>query len=388
MPPVPRASPDESATLREVVREWGRIGVVGFGGPPAHVALLRDLVVDRRGWLDAREFEDANAACGLLPGPASTQLAIYCAQRVAGLAGAVCGGLAFILPGLALILVLAAASLGSSPPTWLLAVAAGAGGAVVAVVVQAGVVLGRSSLASLRGARLVRAVAYVALGAAATVAFGPGVVVVLLACGAIELLVRRGPQRVAGAHAWLAALPVAATTDLPELAWTAFKVGALAYGGGFVIIPLMQADAVDAYGWMTEAEFLNAVAFGQLTPGPVTQTVAVVGWAAAGLGGALLAALVAFLPSFLVVGLGGARFEALRANVSARAFLDGAGPAAIGAIIGAAVPLAGALEEPWQAAVVAAAAAALLARRTPILVLLGGAAAGLLAAAVGADIPR
>src|SRR3712207_834117 len=112
----------------------------------------------------------------------------------------------------------------------------------------------------------------------------------------------------------------------------------------------MQADAVEAYDWMTQTEFLNGVAFGQLTPGPVVQTVAVVGWAAAGLGGALLAAFVAFLPSFLIIGLGGERFERLRASLNARAFLDGAGPAAIGAIIGAAVPLADALVEPWQIA--------------------------------------
>src|ERR671916_1326179 len=91
--------------LSVVLKEWGRIGVVGFGGPPAHVALLRELVVERRAWMDGREFEDANAACGLLPGPASTQLAIYCAQRVGGVAGAVVGGLAFIVPGLLLILV-------------------------------------------------------------------------------------------------------------------------------------------------------------------------------------------------------------------------------------------------------------------------------------------
>jgi len=377
-----------SVPLSHVVREWGRIGVVGFGGPPAHVALLRDLVVDRRGWLDAREFEDANAACGLLPGPASTQLAIYCAQRVGGVAGAVFGGLAFITPGLILILLLAAASLGSSPPSWLLAVAAGAGAAVVAVVVQAGVVLGASSLGGLRGGRLVRAGAYIVVGAAATVVVGPLVVVVLLACGLVELLVRRG-LTVASArvHAWIALLPVAAVGDLPELTWTALKVGALSYGGGFVIIPLMQADAVEGSGWMTHAEFLNAVAFGQLTPGPVTQTVAVVGYAAGGLGGGLLAALIAFLPSFLVVGLGGARFRAFRENAGARAFLDGAGPAAVGAIVGAAVPLAAAVSEPWQVAVVALAAVALVARRPPILVLVGGACAGVVALAAGAPIP-
>src|SRR3712207_8091847 len=106
--------------------------------------------------------------------------------------------------------------------------------------------------------------------------------------------------------------PSTGVAALPALVWTALKVGALSYGGGFVIIPLMQADAVDAYAWMTDAEFLNAVAFGQLTPGPVVQTVAVVGYAAAGLGGGLLAAFVAFLPSFLVIGLVGERFAALR----------------------------------------------------------------------------
>ena len=374
--------------LSVVLREWGRIGVIGFGGPPVHVALLRDLVVDRRAWIDSREFEDANAACGLLPGPASTQLAIYCAQRVAGFRGALVGGLAFILPGLCLILLLAAASLGGSPPLWLLALAAGAGAAVVPVVVHAGVVLARASFAGIGGARVVRAAAYVGFGAAAAVVIGAGVVLVLLACGLLELFVRRGFVARVSSHAWLAVVVLAAASDLPRLVWTAFKVGALAYGGGFVIIPLMQADAVEAYGWMTQTEFLNAVAFGQLTPGPVTQTVAVVGWAAAGFGGALLAALVAFLPSFVVVGLGGSRFQALRANTSARAFLDGAGPAAIGAIIGAAVPLADALAEPWQVAVAVLAAVALLARRTPITVLLGGAVAGLLAALLGADVPR
>ena len=379
-----------TAGLGEVLREWGRIGVVGFGGPPAHVALLRDLVVDRRGWMDAREFEDANAACGLLPGPASTQLAIFCAQRVAGVAGALVGGLAFVLPGLVLILVLAAASLGAAPPRWLLAVAAGAGAAVVAVVVQAGVTLGRSSLEGLQGARRARAALYAVAGVVATILAGAGVVLVLLACGLVELLIRRRPRAVAGAHGW-PALEVlgAAVGDLPELAWTAFKVGALSYGGGFVIIPLMQADAVQAYGWMTQAEFLDAVAFGQLTPGPVTQTVSVVGYAAGGLGGALLAAAVAFAPSFLAIMLGGRRFEALRGNAGARAFLDGAGPAAVGAILGAAVPLAGALEASWQVAVAVAAAVALAARRSPIAVLLAAAAAGVMAVlALGAPLPR
>ncbi len=351
-----------------VLREWARIGAIGFGGPPAHVALLRDLCVERRGWIGAREFEDANAACGLLPGPASTQLAIYCARRVGGPAGAVAGGLAFILPGLVLLIAISAVALADRPPDWIGALGAGAGAAVVAVVVQAGVALARTSL---RGAR---SVGYLVAGAAATVLAGPGVVLVLLAAGLLELAIRRRPPRPGNAAAYAAALPA--------VAWLAFKVGALSYGGGFVIIPLMQADAVGAYGWMTRAEFLDAVAYGQLTPGPVTQTVAAVGYAAAGLGGAALAAAMAFLPSFAIVLLAGERFEALRSSARARAFLDGAGPAAVGAILGAAVPLAAAIDAPWQYAVALAAAAALSLGRAPTLVLVGGALAGLLALAV------
>ena len=148
----------------------------------------------------------------------------------------------------------------------------------------------------------------------------------------------------------------------------------------------MQADAVDAHGWMTPAEFLNAVAFGQLTPGPVVQTVAVVGYAAAGLGGALLAALVAFAPSFVFVIVLAPRFHGLRANVSARAFLDGAGPAAIGAILGAALLLLDGLHHAWQWVLLVAAAAALAAGRPAIVVLVVGLGVGLAAWALGAPV--
>jgi chromate transporter len=366
--------------LPTVLREWGRLGLIGFGGPPAHVALLRELVVDRHRWIEAREFEDANAACQLLPGPGSTQLAIYCAQRVGGLAGALVGGLAFILPGLAIVIAVAALALGSAPPRWILGIGAGAGAAVVAVIVQAGLSLGRGALASRAD---VRGPAYIAVGFAATVVAGPYVVLVLLAAGFVELAWQR--RGWVALHVW--PLAVVGAAALPGLAWTAFKVGALSYGGGFVVIPLMQEDAVERYRWMTDSEFLNAVAFGQLTPGPVTHTVALVGWAAAGLGGALLAAAIAFAPSFLVVVLGGERFGRLRANRGARAFLDGAGPAAVGAILGAAVPLATGLGEWWQVVVLAGAAALLARGRAPLWPLAGGALAGLLVALAGGPLP-
>ncbi len=355
-----------------VVREWGRIGLVGFGGPPAHVALLRELCVERRGWIDARAFEDANAACGLLPGPASTQLAIWCAHRVAGRRGALLGGLVFIVPGLVAVLALAALTLQDAPPAWVLGAAAGAGAAVVAVVADAGLGLVRSSLT---GEHAVRRATYLVVGAAATVALGPVVVLVLLLCGLTELALRRAP-----------AGPTLAT--YPALLWMAFKVGALSYGGGFVIIPLMRADAVDARGWLSQAEFLNAVALGQLTPGPVVQTVAAVGYGAAGIPGGLAASVLAFAPSFgLVLGLA-PRFERLRGNAGARAFLDGAGPAAVGAILGAAVLLLGGVEEPWQVAVLAGAALALRGRRAGVVPVLATAAlAGVAVGVAGGPLP-
>jgi chromate transporter len=371
--------------LRVVLREWGRIGCLGFGGPPAHIALLRELVVARRGWLSAEEVEDAIAACNLLPGPASTQLAIFTAWRVRGPAGALAGGLAFILPGLIAILALSALFLAGSPPDWVRGAGKGAGAAVAAVAVQAGLALVPASWARAatppadpshaRGVVTghVRWVVYAVLGGIAAAVSGPWVVLVLLACGSFELVRRR-----AASVAWPVLI---AAANLGGLAWVALKVGALSYGGGFVIVPLMQGDAVDRHHWMTGEQFLSAVALGQVTPGPVTHTVAAVGYAAAGAGGALLAAAVAFAPSFAFVLLGAPRFDRLRAHPDARAFLDGAGPAAIGAILGSSVALARELTEPWQAAVLAAAAVALLAlRRGVVATLVAAGVAGALIA--------
>ncbi|HEX3734496.1 MAG TPA: chromate efflux transporter [Solirubrobacterales bacterium] len=373
----------------EIVREWGRIGCIGFGGPPAHIALLRELCVERRGWLSAHEFEDAIAACNLLPGPASTQLAIFCAWRVGGRWGALLGGLGFVLPGLLAILGLSVLFLAGSPPAWVRGAGAGAGAAVAAVAVQAGLGLVPSSWDRARAHA--RWVAYALLGGVAAALIGAWLVLVLIACGLAEILFRRArtPGQGLGLQAWpVLAVVGGAGGGLLALAWTALKVGALSYGGGFVIVPLMQGDAVHRYHWMSGPQFLNAVALGQVTPGPVTHTVAVVGYAAAGIGGALLAAFVAFLPSFSFVLLGARHFDRLRRNAAVLAFLDGAGPAAIGAILGSAVPLGLALTEPWQVAMLAAAAAALLlARRSVVPVLLAAGALGALVGLLGGAVP-
>jgi len=369
-------------SLTTIVREWGRIGCIGFGGPPTHIALLRDLCVRKRGWLTERDFEDAIAACNLLPGPASTQLAIYCAWRLRGRLGGLVGGVAFIVPGLTLIIGLAAVFLASAPPRWVLGAGAGAGAAVAAVAVRAGASLAPGSWARVISAGRLRWIAYAVAGAAAAALVGAWVVLVLLVCGAIELLIQRGSTA-----AFFPLFAAAPAGGLLALVWVAFKVGALSYGGGFVIVPLMQADAVSHYHWMTAAQFLNAVALGQVTPGPVVQTVAVVGYAARGIGGAILAALVAFTPSFAFILVGGDRFDRIRKDARARAFLDGAGPAAIGAIVGAAVPLARAMHENWQFGVLAAAAVVLLLlRRSIVVTLLLAGAVGVIAALAGAPL--
>jgi len=375
-----------------ILREWLRIGVTGFGGPPAHISLLRRLCVSERAWLAPEDFEDALATVNLLPGPASTQLAIYCAWRLRGALGAVIGGVSFIVPGLIAILALSALFLSADPPSWVRGAAAGAGSAVAAVALHAAFELVPASWqrAGHRRAQRLRWLAYAAAGVASAATLGPYLVLVLLACGVIEMAAR-APGRRPGALA--VALPVLARAAVPvvggtaALAWVAFKVGALSYGGGFVIIPLMQSDAVQRYHWLTAGQFLNAVALGQITPGPVVQTVAVVGYGAAGLAGGLLAALVAFSPSFAFVLIGGPHFHRLKASPRAQAFLTGAGPAAIGAIAGAAVPLALALSHTWQLAVLAGAMAWLFgARRGVVSTLIGAALLGVLAAAIGLPV--
>jgi chromate transporter len=442
-PPVP---------LGTIAREWGRIGCIGFGGPPAHIALLRTLCVQDQHWLPPDDFEDGLAACNLLPGPASTQLAIFCAWRLRGAAGAILGGVCFIVPGLVIILGLAALFLAPRPPGWIAGAAAGAGAAVPAVAVAAAAGLipsswqrataslasgsraARSGGSSARDARPAdsgaadaeapgsgaagagtaedrageskpgtraahgRWIGYLVAGGVAAATVGPWLVLVLAACGLTEVAVRirrdrhpsapgrPRPPGLPGALLPLAAA-VPAAAGLLAVAWEGFKVGALSYGGGFVIIPLMQHDAVHTYHWMTAGQFLSAVALGQVTPGPVVQTVAVVGYAAAGVGGGLLAALVAFTPSFLFVLGGGRYFDRLRASAAVQAFLTGAGPAAIGAIAGAAVPLALALAHLWQLGLLALAVIWLLGlRRGVVSAILGAAGLGVLAFAAGAPV--
>jgi chromate transporter len=379
-------------SLITIAGEWTRIGCIGFGGPPNHIILLRKLCVEDRRWIDGREFEDGIAAANLLPGPASTQLAILCAWRLRGTLGALIGGVCFIVPGLVLILALSALFLERNAPAWVLGAAAGAGAAVPAVALNAAWSLVPASRKLMESRRLEHArwFFYVVVGAVAAALVGSYLVLVLVACGLVEVVVRGGERRRSlGSTAMSPAMigHLGAVGGFGAIAWVALKVGALSYGGGFVIIPLMQHDVVSTYHWMSGPQFLSVVALGQITPGPVVQTVAAVGYAARGLGGGLLAAFLVFTPSFVFVIVGAPHFDRVRSNASVRSFFRGAGPAVIGAIAGSAIPLGRALTHPWQISVLAGALLLLLVfRRNVVICLILAGAIGLLLGLSGVSV--
>jgi chromate transporter len=230
---------------------------------------------------------------------------------------------------------------------WVLGAAGGAGAGVAVVALNAAYQLVPGSWQRFTSTQRARWFVYAILGVLCTNFLPAFVVLVLLACGLFEVMLRASDQRL-GLMGPLALGHGAALTGMGAVCWVALKVGALSYGGGFVIIPLMQHDVVSTYHWMTNAQFLNAVALGQITPGPVAQTVAVVGYSARGLTGALLAAFIAFAPSFIFVLIGAPRFEKIRTNKNVASFFAGAGTAVLGAIAGASVPLTRALHHGWQ----------------------------------------
>jgi len=340
--------------------------------------MFRDLCVNERKWISESEFEDAVAAVNLLPGPASTQLAIYLAWKQRGRLGALVGGLAFILPGLVAIVTLAHFFLATHAPTWIVGAGLGASAAIPAVAWTAGWSLLPTSRS--RSDNKVRWALYVAVGLFALATLGSWIVLALIVCGFIEMYLRhRGSSPGVLSIAFVPKSLLMGSGIASSVVWVAFKVGALSYGGGFVIIPLMQFDAVTKYHWLTQSQFLTAVALGQVTPGPVVQTVSVIGFAAAGFAGALFAAVVAFSPSFIFILVGASRFEEMLQNARVRAFIDGASPVAIGSILGSAFLLSRGLNESWQFVVIPIALAALtVGKRGTVPVLLCAALFGAL----------
>jgi len=366
--------------LRELAVFFLRLGTTAFGGPAAHVAMMEDEVVRRRGWLTREEFLDRLSAANLIPGPSSTELAIHIGLRRAGLAGLVVAGACFILPASLIVGALAWAYVrfGSLPA--LSGALLGVKPVVVAVVLQALVGFGRTALKGPTSVAL-------ALLSAAAFALGLDALLVLVAAGLAALAVRaiRRPPQAAGLLLALPGLqsiaPAAAASafGLGSLFLVFLKIGSVLFGSGYVLLAFLRADLVQRLGWLTEAQLLDAVAVGQVTPGPVFTTATFIGYLLGGAAGAVVATLAIFLPAFVLVGLSGPLIPRLRRSPLAGAFLDGVNLASLAlmAVVTAQFG-AGALRDLPGIALFAASAVLLLRFRiNSSWLVLGGAAAGM-----------
>jgi chromate transporter len=320
-------SPD--AELHQLVALFLKLGVVGFGGPAAHVALMRDEVVRRRGWMTDEEFLDLLGAVNLLPGPNSTELAIHIGRRRAGVAGLLTAGICFILPAALLVLLCAWAYVRFGRVPAVVQAWKGAEPVVVAVVAVALWGFGRTAL------RPPGALAAAAVGLLLAV-LHVHELLVLLAAGLIALLARpaSGWSRTALAAV---ALPwaIAQAPRVADLDWLFLyflKIGSVLYGSGYVLLSFLRNGLVERGGLLTERQLLDAVAIGQLTPGPVFTTATFVGYLLHGVAGGVVATAGIFLPAFLLVGASGALVPWIRRTPAARAFLDGVNAGAVSLI--------------------------------------------------------
>lgn len=320
------------ASTGELVRLFLKLGFSGFGGPLAHIGMMQAEVVERRRWLTKEQFLEGLAVCQMLPGPASTQLGLYIGYTQRGLAGGLVTGLAFVLPGFLIILTLSwlYGVLGSVPRVQ--GIFAGINPAVVAIIVHACYRLGRSAITDLP--LLVLAAGAFVLTAVLDV----DVVVTLLLAGLVGIALYGLPRRAGGAFLLAGVAPVWGVWG--NLAYIFAKAGAFVYGGGYVIIPFVQREVVERLGWMSVRTFLDGIALGQITPGPIVNISAFVGYQAAGVPGAALAAASVFLPAFAFILAAAPLMARLREAPRIKAFLTGVNAAVVGAILGATVPLA------------------------------------------------
>ena len=365
----------QAAALGPLVRLFFRLGFAGFGGPLVHVAMMETEVVNRRRWLSKQEFLDALALCQMLPGPASTQMSVLVSYLRGGVAGGLAGGFAFVLPGFCVMLAftLLYEHWGALPA--LGPVFAGIAPAVVAIILFSAWRLGLSAVTRIDLAGLCLA------GFLLTAWLRVDTALTLLLCGAAAVGIRRVAARSAVAR--MLALPALASAT-PEvyarLAWLWIKMGAIVYGGGYVIIPVVRGEAVKHFGWMSDRVFLDGLALGQMTPGPIVNLSVFVGYQAGGLLGSVVAAASVFAPAFAVVLAAAPLMERLKRLSWMRDFLAGVNAAVVGAIVAATIPLArSALVSPFAAAVTLAAILCLwrLKVDTVWLVLGAGAVGGL-----------
>lgn len=380
--------------LVEVALLFARIGAISFGGPAAHAALIETEVVKKRGWLTREHFLDLLGITNLIPGPNSTEMAIYIGYVRAGWPGLLVGGAAFILPAALITLGLSVAYVryGSLPQGQ--ALLYGINPAVVGIIVSASYRLGRSAIKT----RVLGVLSLAALAAFLFLPIDPAFV--LLGAGVLYAALELGTSpRQPSSQAGLGTGPLGAAllafagagvfgaglSRLGELALFFLKVGALLFGSGVVLFAFIQQDVVNNFGWLTQRQLVDAIAMGQITPGPVLSSATFIGYLVAGLAGAVVATTAIFLPSFGIMALVGPWLPRLRESRLIQAFLRGASAAAVAAIAAVALRLvSSAVVDVWTAIIAVGSLVLLVRYRAETWwLVVGGAAIGAIRYLVG-----
>jgi chromate transporter len=330
----PNLSQPLSKRLAEVAALFLKLGFTAFGGPAAHIAMLHDETVVRRKWLSDQEFLDLVGATNLIPGPNSTEMAIHVSFLRAGWPGLIVGGLCFITPAMLMVMALAWAyvQFGSTPQAeWLLY---GIKPVVIAIIAQALWNLGRKAVKGLAFAVLglaVLALYFLGVDEIALLLIGGLIAMIGMnlrrlrkpGLGAFFLLPLAGMNTIAASA--LAAIPV----SLSLLFLTFLKIGSILYGSGYVLLAFLRADFVVRLGWLTDQQLIDAVAIGQVTPGPVFTTATFIGYVLGGVPGALLGTLGIFLPSFIFVAISNPLIPRVRNSTWVSGLLDGVNVASL-----------------------------------------------------------
>lgn len=344
-----------------------KLGFTAFGGPAAHVALMEDEVVRRRSWLSREEFIDLLGATNLIPGPNSTELAIHIGYRRAGFWGLLVAGASFILPASALVTMLAWAYVRYSKLPEVEGILYGIKPAVIAVVAQA---IWRLRTIVVTDKKLL----LLGLASAALALYGVNELLIIFGAGAAVVVVRNSYSKNSQASRFFvlgsAGLPAAGMVTLPAQAGLAtlflffLKVGAILFGSGYVLIAFLRADLVERWHWLAEGQLLDAVAVGQVTPGPLFSTATFVGYILNGPAGAFVATFGIFLPSFVYVAISGPLIPRLLRSKLARNLLDGINVGSVGLMAAVAVQLTTTAIVDWMTALLTLVSAGLLVRRS------------------------
>ena len=386
--PEPGPSPDRSeGRLSELVKLFFRLGATAFGGPAAHISMMRDEVVARRRWLTDQHFLDLLGATNLIPGPNSTEMAIHIGYVRAGWRGLLVAGACFVLPAMLIVTGLAWAytQFGTTPRA--AALLYGVQPVVIAIIAQALWGLGRQAIKG-------PLTALVGLVVAALYFANVDPIALLIAGGLTVMIVVNGRRL---RSAWttgliaplsglglplLVASPV--SFDLATLFFTFLKIGSVLYGSGYVLLAFLRAEFVERLFWLTDRQLLDAVAVGQVTPGPVFTTATFIGYVLGGLPGAIVATVGIFLPSFVFVAISNPFIPRLRQSPWAGSLLDGVNVASLGLMAAVTVQLAQAAFVDILSVALGVVALILLFRFkiNSTWLVLGGALAGLLSAAV------